>query len=137
MNGLLGMMDLALDSGLSGEQREQLETAQRCAYSLLSLLNDILDLSKIEAGKMMLEHIPFNFRVVLEDCVKSQAPKAAQKKVGATLRMRQPAGSRNAGRSAAGTPDCRESPVERDQVHRSRIDQLCRSARRSPTANRN
>ncbi len=81
MNGLLGMIDLVLDSGLSGEQREQLETAQRCAYSLLSLLNDILDLSKIEAGKMMLEHIPFNFRVVLEDCVKSQAPKAAQKKV--------------------------------------------------------
>jgi signal transduction histidine kinase/DNA-binding response OmpR family regulator len=81
MNGLLGMIDLVLDSGLSGEQREQLETAQRCAYSLLSLLNDILDLSKIEAGKMMLEKIPFNFRVVLEDCLKSQAPKAAQKKI--------------------------------------------------------
>ena len=81
MNGLLGMIDLVLDSGLSSEQREQLETAQRCAYSLLSLLNDILDLSKIEAGKMMLERIPFNFKVVLEDCVKSQAPKAAQKKI--------------------------------------------------------
>jgi signal transduction histidine kinase/CheY-like chemotaxis protein len=81
MNGLLGMIDLVLDSGLSGEQREQLETAQRCAYSLLSLLNDILDLSKIEAGKMMLERIPFNFKIVLEDCVKSQAPKAAQKKI--------------------------------------------------------
>jgi signal transduction histidine kinase/CheY-like chemotaxis protein/HPt (histidine-containing phosphotransfer) domain-containing protein len=81
MNGLLGMIDMVLDSGLSGEQREQLETAQRCAYSLLSLLNDILDLSKIEAGKMMLEHIPFNARAVLEDCVKSQVAKAAQKKI--------------------------------------------------------
>jgi signal transduction histidine kinase/DNA-binding response OmpR family regulator len=79
MNGLLGMVDLVLDSGLNGDQREQLETAQRCAYSLLALLNDILDLSKIEAGKMLLEKIPFNVREVLKDCVKSQAAKAAQK----------------------------------------------------------
>src|SRR6185436_10960542 len=81
MNGLMGMMDLVLDSGLTNEQKEQLETAQRCAYSLLALLNDILDLSKIEAGKMMLEKIPFNLRTVVEDCVKSQAPKAAQKRI--------------------------------------------------------
>jgi signal transduction histidine kinase/CheY-like chemotaxis protein len=81
MNGLMGMMDLVLDSGLTNEQKEQLETAQRCAYSLLALLNDILDLSKIEAGKMMLEKIPFNLHTVVEDCVKSQAPKAAQKHI--------------------------------------------------------
>src|SRR5580700_10701841 len=81
MNGLLGMVDLVLDSGLSSDQREQLETAQRCAYSLLALLNDILDLSKIEAGKMLLEKIPFNVRTVVEDCVKSQAAKAAQKRI--------------------------------------------------------
>ena len=79
MNGLLGMVDLVLDSGLSLEQREQLETAQRCAYTLLALLNDILDLSKIEAGKMLLEKIPFDVRAVIEDCVKSQSAKAAQK----------------------------------------------------------
>jgi signal transduction histidine kinase/CheY-like chemotaxis protein len=81
MNGLLGMLDLALDGGVNGEQKDQLETAQRCAYSLLALLNDILDLSKIEAGKMMLEKIPFEARTVVEDCVKSQAAKAAQKKI--------------------------------------------------------
>lgn len=81
MNGLLGMLDLALDGGINGEQRDQLETAQRCAYSLLALLNDILDLSKIEAGKMLLEKIPFEARAVVEDCVKSHAAKAAQKKV--------------------------------------------------------
>jgi len=79
MNGLLGMLDLVLDSGLHADQREELETAQRCAYTLLALLNDILDLSKIEAGKMLLEKIPFNVRMVIEDCVKSQAAKAAQK----------------------------------------------------------
>ena len=81
MNGLLGMLDLALDSGLSADQREQLEIAQRCAYSLLALLNDILDLSKIEAGKMVLEKIPFNVRTVIEDCVKSQVAKAIQKRI--------------------------------------------------------
>lgn len=81
MNGLLGMLDLALDGGVNGEQRDQLETAQRCAYSLLALLNDILDLSKIEAGKMLLEKIPFEARAVVEDCVKSQAAKAAQKRI--------------------------------------------------------
>ncbi|HTB15548.1 MAG TPA: ATP-binding protein [Bryobacteraceae bacterium] len=81
MNGLLGMLDLALDGGVNGEQKDQLETAQRCAYSLLALLNDILDLSKIEAGKMMLEKIPFEARAVVEDCVKSQAAKAMQKKI--------------------------------------------------------
>src|SRR5271167_833762 len=77
MNGLLGMLDLALDGGgVQAEQKDQLETAQRCAYSLLALLNDILDLSKIEAGKMLLEKIPFEPRAVVEDCVKSQASKA-------------------------------------------------------------
>jgi signal transduction histidine kinase/CheY-like chemotaxis protein len=82
MNGLLGMLDLALDGGgVHGEQKDQLETAQRCAYSLLALLNDILDLSKIEAGKMLLEKIPFDPRAVVEDCVKSQASKATQKKI--------------------------------------------------------
>ena len=79
MNGLLGMMDLTLDSPLAKDQREQLETAQRCAYSLLALLNDILDLSKIEAGKMMLEQVPFNLQTVMEDCLKGHALKAAQK----------------------------------------------------------
>ena len=85
MNGLLGMLDLVLDSGLSVDQREQLETAQRCSYSLLGLLNDILDLSKIEAGKMLLEKIPFNTRAVLNDCVQSQAAKATQKGIALTF----------------------------------------------------
>jgi signal transduction histidine kinase/CheY-like chemotaxis protein/HPt (histidine-containing phosphotransfer) domain-containing protein len=81
MNGLLGMLDLVLDSHVGGEQREQVEIAQRCAYSLLDLLNDILDLSKIEAGRMILEKVPFDLRSVAEDCVRAQGAKAAQKGV--------------------------------------------------------
>ncbi len=81
MNGLLGMLDLVLDSPVAGEQREQIEIAQRCAYSLLDLLNDILDLSKIEAGRMILEKVPFDLRTVAEDCVRAQAAKAGQKRI--------------------------------------------------------
>ncbi len=81
MNGLLGMLDVTLESQLDDEQRENLETAHRSAYSLLALLNDILDLSKIEAGRMMVEQIPFQLRPVLEDCVKSFQARAQQKKI--------------------------------------------------------
>lgn len=79
MNGVLGMMNIVLDSDLSTEQRENLQTAQRCAYSLLAVLNDVLDLSKIEAGRMAIEQIPFDLRMVIDDCLKTQATVAAGK----------------------------------------------------------
>src|SRR5262249_17082873 len=55
MNGVIGMLDIVLDSRLTLEPPDQLETAQRCAYSLLAIVNDLLDLSKIESGKMARE----------------------------------------------------------------------------------
>ncbi|MBZ5611598.1 MAG: response regulator [Acidobacteriia bacterium] len=81
MNGVIGMLDIVLGHKLAPEQMEQLQTAQSCAYSLLALLNDILDLSKIEAGKMSLEKIPFSARLVLDDCIKANLPKAASNSV--------------------------------------------------------
>ena len=81
MNGLLGMLEVVLDSPLNSDQRDELEIAQRSAYALLALLNDILDLSKIEAGKMMIENIPYDVRTVLDDCVKSFHARAVQKKI--------------------------------------------------------
>src|SRR5579884_966972 len=81
MAGILGMIDVTLESDLNEEQKEQLETAQRCAWSLLALLNDILDLSKIESGRMGLEQIPFNIRAVLQDCAKSLQPRASRNAV--------------------------------------------------------
>ena len=79
MNGIIGMLDIALDSPLNPEQRDELETAQRCAHSLLALLNDILDFSKIEAGKMHLEHIPFDLKFLIEDSIKGHQLRARQK----------------------------------------------------------
>ena len=81
MSGVIGMLDMTLEEEISGEVREQLETAHGCAYSLLTLLNDILDLSKIEAGKMTLEKVPFEVRTVLAECLKSHQPKAAENRV--------------------------------------------------------
>ena len=67
MNTIMGMVDLTLDTQLTEEQRENLTTIKNAADILLSLLNDILDLSRVEAGKIQLEHIELN----LENLVKS------------------------------------------------------------------
>jgi signal transduction histidine kinase/CheY-like chemotaxis protein len=79
MNGVLGATELALETELTGEQREYLELAKSSADALLALLNDILDFSKIEAGKLDLEHAPFGLREHLERSVKTLALRAHQK----------------------------------------------------------
>ena len=79
MNGVLGATELALETELTGEQREYLELAKSSADALLALLNDILDFSKIEAGKLDLERTPFGVREHLERSVKTLALRAHQK----------------------------------------------------------
>lgn len=87
MNGFLGMIELVLDSPLQQEQREQLITAQRSAQALLAILNDILDLSKIESGRMQLEFVPFSVRTHLRDCVRPHQVRAQQNSVDLRLRV--------------------------------------------------
>jgi signal transduction histidine kinase/CheY-like chemotaxis protein len=79
MNGILGMTELALDTELTGEQKGYLETVKRCSESMLALLNDILDLSKIEAGRLELETIDFSLRGMLDDVLDSLAATASDK----------------------------------------------------------
>ena len=79
MNGIIGMAELTLDSELSQEQRECLAMLRSSADSLLTLLNDILDLSKIEAGKLDFDPEPFRLRAVLGDSLKALGYRASQK----------------------------------------------------------
>ncbi|TRX73142.1 ATP-binding protein [Pseudomonas mangiferae] len=67
LNGLLGMLALALDGPLEGEQRQQLNIAHDSGVVLVELLNDILDLSKFEAGQLELESIPMDLGALVED----------------------------------------------------------------------
>ena len=66
MTGVLGMLDLALVGNLEAEQRDFIQSAQTSARSLLRILNDILDLSKIEAGKLSIIEKPFALRACVE-----------------------------------------------------------------------
>ena len=76
MNGIIGMIDLLLASDLSEEQNEYADTVRTSADALLDILNDILDLSKIEAGRLELEKAEFSLRKVVEEAVELHALRA-------------------------------------------------------------
>ncbi len=67
MTGVLGMLDLSLSGNLEAEQRKFIETARTSAFSLVRILNDILDLTKIETGKFLIEEKPFSIRNCMEN----------------------------------------------------------------------
>jgi len=81
LNGVIGMTELLLATPLTQRQREFASTVRRSAESLLTILNDILDLSKIEAGKLALEEVPFDLQTVVEEVGLLLAARAAEKKL--------------------------------------------------------
>jgi PAS domain S-box-containing protein len=76
MNGVMGMADLLLHSGLTGEQRELAETLRSSGQALMRVLNQVLDLSKIEAGQMELTEVPFSPYRLIADAVDLLRPQA-------------------------------------------------------------
>ncbi len=81
MNGVIAMTGLLLESALTAEQRELVETIRNSGDALLTIINDILDFSKIEAGKLELERQPFDLRTCVEDSLDLLAPRAAEKRL--------------------------------------------------------
>jgi len=81
MNAIVGMTDLALQSALTPEVRDYLSAVKASSDSLLSIINDILDLSKIEAGRLAVEAIPFSLRECVGDAMKTLALRAHEKRL--------------------------------------------------------
>lgn len=79
MNGIIGMTQLTLDTELATSQRDMLNTVHNLANSLLLIIDDILDISKIEANRMDLEQIPFSLRSTIFNALKTLAVKANER----------------------------------------------------------
>jgi len=81
MNGVIGITGLLLDTPLTREQHEFVETIRGSGDSLLTIINDILDYSKIESGRLELERQPLELRSLVEESLELLAPKAAEKQL--------------------------------------------------------
>jgi PAS domain S-box-containing protein len=79
LNGVLGTVSLLLDTPLDAEQRAYAETARRCGEAMLHTLNEILDLSRVESGRLALEHTPFALADPVREVLDLLAPAVAEK----------------------------------------------------------
>jgi two-component system sensor histidine kinase/response regulator len=79
MNGVIGMTEVVLDSDITSDQRDCLNTVKMSADSLLTVINDILDFSKMEAGKLDLDYISFDLRDCLDETMKAFSRRAEEK----------------------------------------------------------
>ena len=85
LNGVLGMADLLADTPLQAHQRDMLDTIRDSGWSLLSLLNDILDLARVEAGKLDLDPAPFDLRALVDGLGSLHGTNARAKGIGFNL----------------------------------------------------
>jgi two-component system sensor histidine kinase BarA len=87
LNGVIGFTRQVLKTPLTNTQRDYLQTIERSANNLLSIINDILDFSKLDAGKMLIENIPYALRDSIEEALVLLAPSTNQKNIELSLRI--------------------------------------------------
>jgi CheY-like chemotaxis protein len=97
MNGVIGMVNLLIDTPLTGEQHEFAHTIKSSAEALLSIINDILDFSKIEAGKMIFEKVDFDLRETVMSSVALLLPRAQSQNISLTCSIDDTIGEKLAG----------------------------------------
>lgn len=105
LNGILGNIDLIRDKGLDEDQSRHLRVIEQSGYTLLHLINDVLDYAKIEAGRMELEQHSFDLRTLVHDCIQLFEQKARENRVELNMDM----------------PDGGERPVSGDSLRLRQI----------------
>ena len=120
MNGVIGMTRLLLETPLSDEQRGQVEMVHDFGQALLTIINDILDLSRMEAGRLELDSIDFDLETLLERVAGDGRAARAEKGLALQLRIAPEVPQAAARRSRPASPDPPQSVRQRRQVHRRR-----------------
>jgi signal transduction histidine kinase/DNA-binding response OmpR family regulator len=90
MNGVLGMVELTLDTSLTSAQREYLETIRRSSEALITVIDDVMDLTRIEAGRIELQAVPFDITSAMHDALGTVAVRAHQKELDLVWDQRTP-----------------------------------------------
>ena len=119
MNGMMGMAHLLLETELDRDQRGMVEVLLHAGEGLLDLVNDTLDFSRAEAGKLALERLPFDLRVTANETGALLAPMANEKGLHFECRVHHEVPSRLFGRSGPPAPGAAQPRRQRRQVHRA------------------